>query len=161
MTKSKDSKANVSVDYEVGYGKPPMKTRFKPGKSGNPNGRPKGTLNFKTDVKEVLKAQVKVTSGGRPKSISTQKAALLRLCEKALKGDARGLDRLVQLAQTYNNEEVSAGTTSLSANDAAVLEVFTQRVLSGAVGVTPGKSDRADELEGAAKIKDSKDKGAA
>lgn len=29
-------------DYEVGYGKPPQQTRFKPGQSGNPRGRPKG-----------------------------------------------------------------------------------------------------------------------
>ena len=28
--------------YEVGYGKPPQATRFQPGKSGNPKGRPKG-----------------------------------------------------------------------------------------------------------------------
>ena len=29
--------------YEVGYGKPPKATRFQPGKSGNPKGRPKGS----------------------------------------------------------------------------------------------------------------------
>ena len=28
-------------DYEIGYGKPPKQTRFKPGQSGNPRGRPK------------------------------------------------------------------------------------------------------------------------
>jgi hypothetical protein len=28
-------------DYAVGYGKPPRSGRFKPGASGNPNGRPK------------------------------------------------------------------------------------------------------------------------
>ena len=31
--------------YEVGYGKPPKDTRFKPGQSGNPSGRPKGATN--------------------------------------------------------------------------------------------------------------------
>ena len=31
--------------YEVGYGKPPQATRFQPGKSGNPKGRPKGSRN--------------------------------------------------------------------------------------------------------------------
>ena len=29
--------------YEVGYAKPPQATRFQPGKSGNPKGRPKGS----------------------------------------------------------------------------------------------------------------------
>ena len=32
-----------SDDYKVGYGKPPVATRFRPGQSGNPNGRRKGT----------------------------------------------------------------------------------------------------------------------
>ena len=32
--------------YEVGYGKPPAATRFKPGQSGNPRGRPKGSKNI-------------------------------------------------------------------------------------------------------------------
>ena len=30
-------------DYKVGYGRPPQATQFKPGKSGNNHGRPKGT----------------------------------------------------------------------------------------------------------------------
>ena len=33
-------------DYEVGYGKPPHHTRFKPGVSGNPRGRPKDAKNL-------------------------------------------------------------------------------------------------------------------
>lgn len=28
--------------YDVGYAKPPVGTRFKPGQSGNPKGRPRG-----------------------------------------------------------------------------------------------------------------------
>ena len=31
-----------SATYEVGYGKPPARTRFKPRASGNPGGRPRG-----------------------------------------------------------------------------------------------------------------------
>ena len=31
--------------YEVGNGKPPEHSRFKPGQSGNPRGRPKGAKN--------------------------------------------------------------------------------------------------------------------
>jgi hypothetical protein len=45
-------------DRGSGYGKPPLHTRFKPGQSGNPRGRPKGSLNFTTDLKTVLLAPV-------------------------------------------------------------------------------------------------------
>ena len=31
-------------DYEVGYGKPPRHTRFELGRSGNPRGRPGGSI---------------------------------------------------------------------------------------------------------------------
>ena len=76
-------------DYEVGYGKPPKHTQFTKNRSGNPKGRPKGSRNFGTDVKRTLKAPVRLTEGGSPKTVSTQEAALLRLREKALKGEIK------------------------------------------------------------------------
>ena len=53
--------------------------------------------NFRTDVQATLKTPVKVTREGKPRKVSTQEAALLRLREKALGGDARALDRLLGL----------------------------------------------------------------
>lgn len=38
--------------YEVGYAKPPTDTRFKPGQSGNPRGRPKGSKNKRPGLHE-------------------------------------------------------------------------------------------------------------
>lgn len=37
----------MSVEKEVGYGKPPAHSRFKKGTSGNLKGRPKGTKNLR------------------------------------------------------------------------------------------------------------------
>jgi hypothetical protein len=130
-------------DYEVGRGKPPLHTRFKPGQSGNPKGRPKGVRNFQTDVQATLNAPVKVTRQGKRRKLSTQEAALLRLREKALGGDARALDRLLGLAQAYNNEELTAAA-GLSAGDAMLLEIYKARVLSGAAA----RSDPVKESEG-------------
>ena len=34
------------IGYEVGYGRPPQHTQFRPGQSGNPAGRRKGVRNL-------------------------------------------------------------------------------------------------------------------
>ena len=75
--------------YEVGYCRPPQHTRFKPGHSGNPKGRPKGTKNLKTDLMEELAERINVSEGGKPKKLSKQRALVKSLTAKAIKGDAR------------------------------------------------------------------------
>jgi hypothetical protein len=114
----------------VGYGKPPLHTRFRPGESGNPAGRRKGFRNLRTDVQLTLKTPVKVKEGGRARNISTQEGALKVLREKALKGDARALDRLLGLAGLYNNEPGETVAQALSADDQAILAAYADEIRS-------------------------------
>ncbi len=39
---------------KIGYGRPPKAGQFKPGQSGNPQGRPKGSTNLATDLSAEL-----------------------------------------------------------------------------------------------------------
>jgi Family of unknown function (DUF5681) len=48
-------------DEPVGYRRPPIGTRFRPGQSGNPRGRPKGARNLSTVVAAALGERVAVT----------------------------------------------------------------------------------------------------
>ncbi len=117
-------------DEEGGYGKPPKATRFKKGQSGNPKGRPRGSRNFSTDVKATLDQPVQLKIRGRNQTVATQQAALLRLREKALSGDGRALDRLLELARTYNDEDLSDATTVvLPSEDQAILDGYVERQL--------------------------------
>jgi hypothetical protein len=115
----------MSNDDKVGYGRPPKKSRFKPGQSGNPRGRPKGTKDLKTDLAEELQEQVLVTEGGRKKSISKQRAMLKSLMARAVQGDVRAavaviseLHRLA-LANVGNDE-----SESLSMDDQMLLDLY-------------------------------------
>ena len=79
-----DKGTNGPGGYGVGYGRPPQHTRFKPGQSGNPKGRPKGTINLKTDLMEELSERISVSEGGKPKKLSKQRALLKSLVAKAI-----------------------------------------------------------------------------
>src|SRR5262245_3065905 len=143
MSERKDpaSTGGDSNGYEVGYGKPPQHSRFRPGQSGNPAGRRKGVRNLSTDVKRALKVPVKVNQGGRTRAISTQEGALMVLREKALKGDARALDRFLELARLFNNDagEIGPGQV-LSADDQAILAAYAAEAVTAAKPPTTTKS---------------------
>lgn len=119
----------MSEDYKVGKGKPPKHSQYKKGQSGNPKGRPKGSKNFSADLKDTLKEPVALKKDGKRKNVSTQKAALFRLREKALAGDARALDKLLDLARTYNDAELVEATAALGLTDADIINAHNQRVL--------------------------------
>ncbi|MBB4427352.1 hypothetical protein GGD66_005934 [Bradyrhizobium sp. CIR48] len=116
----------------IGYGKPPLHSRFKPGQSGNPKGRPQGRLNFASDLKRVLEASVSVTEGGKSRKVSTQQGVLLRLTNKALNGSDRAMDKFLSLAEAHFAKNAAITSKTLDADDQAILEQFRQELLAEA-----------------------------
>ena len=113
---------------KVGYGKPPVHSRFKPGRSGNPRGRPKGTKNLKTDLAEELAERVQVTENGRLLKISKQRLMLKALTTKAIKGDARAASLVINLvAQTIGLSPQDDDTAKLDDTDGAILAAWLAR----------------------------------
>jgi len=118
------------TDYNIGFGKPPKKTRFAKGRSGNPKGRPKGSKDFASDLRDVLDAKVAVTENGTLRKVTSQKATLMRLREQALKGDARAMKQLLDLAKEQAVEEWSRkAERGLTASEGDILERFAEEQL--------------------------------
>src|SRR5262249_27980126 len=75
---------------------------------------------------------VRLNEQGKARRVSTQEAALLRLREKALKGDPRSLAQFLELAKTFNNSNTveSTGEETLAAEDQAILDAYAEEVRS-------------------------------
>src|SRR5262245_6155539 len=85
--------------YAVGYRRPPVHTRFKPGQSGNPSGRPKGSQNFKTLFDKILNEKVSLREGAQVRKVSKAEAVLRGLVIGAMKGEPRSLGTFFRLAE--------------------------------------------------------------
>jgi hypothetical protein len=75
--------------YKVGRGKPPKHTQYKPGQSGNRNGRRKGSRNFATLLRAELQQRVTVTTEGQRKRITKRELLAKQLVNKAVAGDPK------------------------------------------------------------------------
>lgn len=85
-------------DYEVGYRKPPQHSRFKPGQSGNPRGREKGSLNLQTLVDKALRQKVTVKEQGKPRQITKAEVIATRIVNNAAtSGDPRAIRLLMEI----------------------------------------------------------------
>jgi len=126
---------------EVGYGRPPAATRFKPGQSGNPKGRPQGSLNVATVLARTLREQLVVTEDGRRQKITKLEAAVKQLTNKAATGDARAIHLLLGLTQAAENRPGAALPTPevLPEADRQVMQRLLSRIQKYA------KRDKDDE----------------
>src|SRR5262245_27530531 len=86
----------------VGYGRPPVNRQFKPGQSGNPRGRPKGSKNLVTMVAEALNEKIKVrTKDGRTRTLSKQELMVEVMINKAAAGDTKAFAMVVRFMDKY------------------------------------------------------------
>jgi len=98
----------------VGYKRPPVQTQFKPGQSGNPSGRPKGSQNLKTLFHKIMREEVQLREGEDVRKITKAEAIMRGLVIGALKGDTRSTGTLLRLAEQMGQfEEESDQITSI------------------------------------------------
>lgn len=87
------------TSYQVGFRRPPLHSRFKPGQSGNPSGRPRGAQNLKAVFDRILREEISLREGEVTKKITKAEALLRGLLIGAMKGDSRSQMTLFKLAE--------------------------------------------------------------
>jgi Family of unknown function (DUF5681) len=123
-------------EYEVGFGKPPKSTQFSKGKSGNPNGRPKGSKNLATVFREIAQEQVTVTEGGRKRTMNKAHAIMVQLTNKAVSGERWAIQSYLQTDRLYSLSETTEEIPSeLTQRNKEVMTGFINRMkLMGKAG---------------------------
>src|SRR4051812_22214904 len=79
-------------DGKTGYKRPPVKSRFRKGQSGNPFGRRKGQRNLPAVLNEILAQTVTVKQGNKSERVTKGEAAIKIIMSKAQNGDRRAID---------------------------------------------------------------------
>jgi len=108
--------APAGASYEVGYAKPPVATRFSPGRSGNPAGRPKGARNkvpalHEERLKEIVLAEayrtIKVVDGERQVTVPMAQAVVRAVAVNAAKGHHRAQRLFTELVARVESANVA------------------------------------------------------
>jgi hypothetical protein len=120
------------LQHSVGYGAPPKATRFKKGVSGNPKGRPKGSLNVATLLLKTLYEKVVIIEHGERKKVTKFEAALKQLFNKAASGDLRAIRQSLELAKDAEAKQSAQGTqeSMISDRDREVMDGILKRFLN-------------------------------
>jgi hypothetical protein len=115
----------ASAREDVGYCKPPRSTRFKPRQSGNPRGRPPGARGLRAELQAELGERLPITINNRCRRLSKRQIILKTLATKALSGDIRAAEKLLELViRAEGFVDVSATRPQLSENDERIIDLL-------------------------------------
>ncbi len=128
-----------SKSYKIGYGRPPTKSQFKPGQSGNPAGgklkRSPVAADLKTSLERALNEQASFRIGERDLVMTKAAAGIAQLVAQFAEGDRYARRDLIALADKLG-VDLTAGqagaigdavATLMSANDEAIIADFLRR----------------------------------
>lgn len=117
--------ASQATPGPVGPGNPPVHSRFAPGVSGNPKGRPRKERNLLKLIEAELDAEIQISENSASHRLSKREVLAKRLVNKALQGDARDVSTLIRLIGSASDHQ-SGG---MEAVDPATVMAYLQRAM--------------------------------
>jgi uncharacterized protein DUF5681 len=94
---------NLEID-DVGYGCPPMATRWKKGECGNPDRKYKRSAkNIQSIMAEIFESQLEISENSVTRRITFLEAILLKLYIKASSGDRKAFKVLMNYIKFFNH----------------------------------------------------------
>lgn len=147
------------TDDAIGYGRPPKRSQFAKGKSGNPNGRPKGSKNFSTLLHHELNVKIPITENGNRRKISKQEAMVKQLANKGAAGDLKAIPLVMNEIRLREGLPSTGQPEFLRKEDQLVMDSIVKRIRDvsdpPAKSDTPGDNSAAPTSEPTTKAEDS------
>ncbi len=119
---------NKPSTCEVGYCRPPAGSRYQQGQSGNIRGRPRGSKNIATLLKEAGDAEVTVEIDGVRRRMSQREATVRLLYSRAAAGDRRAMADIIQYELKLGIGAEDDHSEALDAVDEEVVEAAMKRI---------------------------------
>lgn len=114
-------------DYEIGYRKPPLHTRFQKGRSGNPRGRASASLAEL--INKALNRETVVTVDGKRRRISKREAIVAQLIDRSAAADLRATKLLLDVVKELEKRagaEAAAPAALAPADRAVIAHLLTR-----------------------------------
>lgn len=113
--------------YRVGYKRPPLHSRWKPGQSGNAKGAPKSAKKLRDALLRLLDRRITVHICDRRVRMTYREWLALGAVKAAGKGNPRAIQFIHQMEQ--EGPEVEALEPSVSKRDRAIIDAYFKRQL--------------------------------
>ncbi|RAI43793.1 DUF5681 domain-containing protein [Rhodoplanes roseus] len=146
-----DERASLldGLPYEVGFGKPPLGARFKPGQSGNRRGRPPKSKDLATILREELEAQIVVNHNGKRHKLTKWQVAVRQQVNKAVADkDLKAFMCLAELARHTRQLEAAPAQQAAPIDDRDLAAVAELRRLYEESAPDPEDAPDADDGNG-------------
>ena len=141
--------ADAPRDYQIGYKKPPVATRFKKGNRANPRGRPRGSKNLATLLERALDAAADADASETHGRLTKRELVVARLVERSAGADLAATKLLFELLRKVDPRMVTtpADPAGFVPADDPIAQVRAKLLrLARAQGLVPPSDDPEDVL---------------